>query len=68
MTDFLGARSWFDRGDSESFDLCNNRVDTELREELRVLWLEYAQDDPKHLSKEARKLRKELRARLERIP
>ena len=27
MTDFLGARSWFDRGDSESFDLCNNRAD-----------------------------------------
>ena len=26
MTDFLGARSWSDRGDSESFDLCNNRV------------------------------------------
>ena len=25
MTDFLGARSWFDRGNSESFDLCNNR-------------------------------------------
>lgn len=43
-------------------------LDTELREELRVLWLEYAQGDPKHLSKEARKLRKKLRARLERIP
>ena len=26
MTDFLGARSWFDRGNGGSFDLCNNRV------------------------------------------
>ena len=26
MTDFLGTRSWFDRGDGVSFDLRNNRV------------------------------------------
>ena len=43
-------------------------LETELLEELRMLWLEYAQDDPKRLSREARKLRKELRARLERLP
>ena len=43
-------------------------LDTALREELRMLWLEYAQEDPERLSREARKLRKELRGRLARRP